>query len=30
MRGKYPLYNNEYIQNIINEMTSSRKSKLTY
>ena len=28
MRGKYPLYNNEYIQNIINEMTIQEKANL--
>ena len=28
MRGKYPLYNNEYIQNIINEMTIQEKTNL--
>ena len=28
IRGKYPLYNKRYIQNIINEMTIDEKSKL--
>ena len=28
MRGKYPLYNQEYIQNIINEMTVQEKANL--
>tara|TARA_B000000475_G_C16002907_1_gene449574 strand:- start:2021 stop:2824 length:804 start_codon:yes stop_codon:yes gene_type:complete len=28
MRGKYPLYNQEYIQNIINEMTIQEKANL--
>ncbi len=28
LRGKYPLYNIDYIQNIINEMTVMEKSKL--
>jgi 8-oxo-dGTP pyrophosphatase MutT (NUDIX family) len=28
MRGKYPLYNQEYIQNIINEMTIQEKASL--
>ena len=28
VRGKYPLYNREYIQNLINEMTESEKSSL--
>ncbi len=28
MRGKYPLYNQDYIQNIINEMTMQEKTNL--
>jgi len=28
LRGKYPLYNKEYIQNIINEMTVQEKANL--
>ena len=28
MRGKYPLYNQDYIQNIINEMTVQEKANL--
>ena len=28
IRGKYPLYNKDYIQNIINEMTQEEKNKL--
>ena len=28
LRGKYPLYNKDYIQNIINEMTVSEKEKI--
>ena len=28
MRGKYPLYNYDYIQNIINEMTIQEKANL--
>ena len=28
MRGKYPLYNQDYIQNIINEMTIQEKANL--
>lgn len=28
LRGKYPLYNQNYIQNIINEMTISEKEKI--
>tara|TARA_B100000900_G_scaffold399485_1_gene402061 strand:- start:139 stop:948 length:810 start_codon:yes stop_codon:yes gene_type:complete len=28
LRGKYPIYNEEYIQNIINEMTIQEKSRL--
>ena len=28
IRGKYPLYNQTYIQNLINEMTISEKNKL--
>lgn len=28
LRGKYPLYNKDYIQNIINEMTVDEKNKL--
>ena len=28
IRGKYPLYNKEYIQNIINEMTIMEKNNL--
>ena len=28
LRGKYPLYNREYIQNLINEMTIDEKNRL--